>query len=402
MGWGVVTVMDSRTRVVLAALSKGANLSALCREEHISRRILYKWMQRFKEEGATGLEDRPRGPRPQPPDIEVPVLLELARLRELHPSWGADKLRVLLGKAFPGLSLPSSRTLHRALKLMGKVRPRRNRRPGQLRLEQEMPPLAPNDVWSVDFKGWWHVRDGKRCDPFTLRDEFSRYVLAVKALPSLKGEGVQDVMEAVFEQHGLPQVIHSDNGRPFAASNGLCGLTKLSAWWLALGIDVDRSRPHHPQDNGAHERMHLDIRNELEVDPAWDLALQQDAFDHWRLVFNTIRPHAALGMQTPGEVYRTSPRPYPGRHPDVVYPPHMDVRPVRRRGTIRYLNRERYVTEALHGWSVGLERTTAGRLRLWFGNVCLGETDERFGSPLRPAAYASSQSAGPGSPGEQV
>src|SRR5690606_9917653 len=161
-----------------------------------------------------------------------------------------------------------------------------------------------NDVWTVDFKGWWHTLDGVRCEPLTVRDEKSRYVLEVRSMATAKTEAVRAVFEQLFHQHGLPKAIRSDNGSPFAARSAVMGLSRLSAWWLALGIDLERGRPGKPQDNGAHERMHLDIRNELEQCASEDLERQQAAFDIWRKTFNEERPHEALGMRTPAELYR--------------------------------------------------------------------------------------------------
>jgi transposase InsO family protein len=163
---------------------------------------------------------------------------------------------------------------------------------------------APNDAWTVDFKGWWKARDGRRCEPLTVRDAFSRYVLALRILPRSDTDGVRAVFEELFERHGLPKVIQSDNGVPFAAGRSLAGLTKLSAWWVSLGIDIVRSRLGKPQDNRAHERMHADIAIELEAQAAHSLRAQQKACDEWRVEFNHVRPHEALDMQTPADVYR--------------------------------------------------------------------------------------------------
>ena len=167
---------------------------------------------------------------------------------------------------------------------------------------------APNDVWTVDFKGWWTTRDGRRCEPLTVRDAFSRFILALRILPRSDTDGVRAVFEELFERHGLPKVIQSDNGAPFAAGRSLAGLTKLSAWWISLGIDVVRSRPGCPQDNGAHERMHADISVELQTQAAQSIRAQQRACDDWRVEFNHMRPHEALGLETPADVYRSSPR----------------------------------------------------------------------------------------------
>ena len=227
----------------------------------------------------------------------------------------------------------------------------------------------PNEVWTVDFKGWWRSW-GKRCEPLTVRDEYSRYVLELRALENARSETVRKSFERLFERRGLPQAIRSDNGSPFASVHGLFGLSRLSAWWVALGIDLERGRPGHPQDNGAHERMHHDISCEIETLGESD----QVALDLWRQTFNYERPHEALAMRCPGEVYIASARKYEGTPEDFDYP-QMCTRRVGQRGTIKVDAQRLFLSTSLAGWSVGLKPIAADLLEVWFGRLLLGQID---------------------------
>jgi putative transposase len=223
----------------------------------------------------------------------------------------------------------------------------------------------------VDFKGWW--RSGRtRCEPLTVRDEHSRYVLEVRALKDARSETVRKSFERLFERHGLPEAIRSDNGSPFASVQGLLGLSRLSVWWVALGIDLERGRPGHPQDNAAHERMHKDISRELEAMGEAD----QDAWDLWRRTFNYERPHEALGMRCPGELYTASKRKYEGTPQDLEYP-QMCTRRVNPTGSISVDGQSLFLSTSLAGWSVGLKPITQDLMEVWFGRLLLGQIDLR-------------------------
>jgi hypothetical protein len=221
----------------------------------------------------------------------------------------------------------------------------------------------------VDFKGWWRSY-GKRCEPLTVRDEHSRYVLELRPMENARTETVRQSFERLFERNGLPEAIRSDNGVPFASVHGLLGLSRLSAWWVALGIDLERGRPGHPQDNAAHERMHRDISREIEALGETD----QEAMELWRQSFNYERPHEALGMRCPGEVYRSSERKYDGTPEDLDYP-QMCSRRVSAQGTIKLDDQSIFLSRALAGWSIGLKPVAAERMEVWFGRLFLGELD---------------------------
>jgi len=233
-------------------------------------------------------------------------------------------------------------------------------------------------VWTVDFKGWWHT-NGKRCEPLTVRDEFSRYVLELRAMANARGETVRTCFERLFEQHGMPEAIRSDNGAPFASDQGVLGLSHLSAWWVVLGIDLERGRPGCPQDNGGHERLHLDVERELR---GAELAEQQAGFDEWRKTFNQERPHEALAMKCPAQVYSKSDRKYEGT-PDNLEYKGMDSRKVAKWGSISWGSHWIFISGALGGWSVGLEPCSEAKHNVWFGRLLLGQLEERTLSFVR-------------------
>jgi len=229
---------------------------------------------------------------------------------------------------------------------------------------------AVNEIWTVDFKGWWHGTEG-RCEPLTVRDEFSRYLLELRQLPNARGQTVRESLEKLFGRHGLPQAIRSDNGTPFASRSAVLGLSRLSAWWVALGINLERSRPGKPQDNGAHERLHRDISQELEC---LGQNVSQEALDLWRHQFNYQRPHEALDMRCPGDLYHNSNRKYPGAVQPLVYEG-MAPRRVTHNGSIRWKDHSLFVSQSLSGWNVGLKSTQNQKIELWFAQLLLGHLD---------------------------
>jgi hypothetical protein len=240
---------------------------------------------------------------------------------------------------------------------------------------------APNDVWTVDFKGWW-LTHGQRCEPLTVRDDFSRYILGVRAMATNTTVLVRAEFEQLFAHYGLPRVIRSDNGIPFACLHSLFGLTRLSAWWLALGIDLDRNRPGHPEDNGAHERMHREIAQEVEGLVSGGLSEQQAALDMWRQSFNHERPHEALAMKTPDQVYQKSARPYRGTPEQILYQPGFLTRRVCPRGRIKIKDTCPFISESLCGWHLGLNPINADEMELWFAELFLGKIDLTTGGFL--------------------
>jgi transposase InsO family protein len=390
MPWKEHRPVDLKKEFVLAATAPAANVAELCRRYGISRNNGYKWIRRFRREGEAGLEEHSRRPR-KITDTDAETVLRLIELRRQYP-WGAKKLRQLLCTERGGY-VPSAKTVARILDRAGEPRVRTPRRRIRVvtREHESLAATAPHDVWTVDFKGWWRTRDRKRFEPLTVRDAFSRFVLCLEMLGSTRADVVKPAFERLFQSQGLPAVIRVDNGAPFACTSAPAGLSRLSAWWTSLGIRVSFSRPAHPQDNGAHERMHADIASELECDPAATSDVQQRAADRWRHTYNNVRPHEALNMKTPASLYRRSPRRFRGIRPP-VYPPTCAVRLVNINGCVHYLNRTVFVSESLIGYEVGLQRTRSGRLAVRFYGLSLGLFE--FGSaPLhhRPPLIPRSQ-----------
>jgi putative transposase len=367
--------MEQRIEFGLKAM-QALNFRALCQEYGISAKTGYKWKERFLREGLAGMEEESRRPKSSPEQLGEEKVCEMVRLKLAHPTWGPRKIRELYRRRHGEVASESSfkRVLERA-GLTQKRRRRRARATGGLSSGRRAE--APNEVWTVDFKGWWRSW-GKRCEPLTVRDEHSRYVLELRAMENARTETVRRSFERLFEGQGLPQAIRSDNGCPFASVHGLLGLSRLSAWWVALGIDLERGRPGHPQDNGAHERMHRDISHEIEALGETD----QNALDLWRRSFNYERPHEALQMRCPGEVYVSSARKYEGTPEELEYP-QMCARRVSAHGTIKLDNQSLFLSRALAGWSVGLKPIAADCMEVWFGRLLLGQIDLSTSSFIR-------------------
>jgi putative transposase len=360
--------MDQRIEFALKSL-RADNFRALCVEYGISAKTGYKWQQRLLQFGWAGMAEQSRRPKHSASELAEAVVCEIVRLKRAHPYWGPRKIRELHRRLHGQAASESS--FKRVLQRAGLTEPHRRRQRAEAagRLCSDRRAHAPNDVWTVDFKGWWYDPQGQRCEPLTVRDEYSRYILELRRMPDARTATVQACFQRLFQRHGLPAAIRSDNGNPFASPHALLGLSRLSAWWVALGIDLERGRPGHPQDNAAHERMHRDIGVELQPRTA-----HQDALDLWREEFNQQRPHEALDMKCPAQVYRRSQRSYAGQPEDLEYPA-MDTRKVGHHGTIKWRGTLLFVTSSLAGWSVGLKPLANGQQELWFGRLLLGWLD---------------------------
>lgn len=376
MPWTETDVMDQRTEFVLRVLRNVERFGDVCKEFGISRKTGYKWKERFMEEGLSGLGDDSRRPKKCPNELGENAVCQILKLKLAHPRWGARKLRAILERTVAKGELPSESSFKRVLEKAGLVKHRRRVRAEQgTRLHSGIQSERPNHVWTIDFKGWWYTRDRNRFEPLTIRDDYSRYVLCAQALEDACTETVRQQMIRVFERFGLPDVIRSDNGAPFAAHRSPLGLSRLSAWWLALGINLDRITPGRPDQNGGHERMHRDMAWEVEGDASLDATRQQATLDVWRKTFNEERPHEALGMRVPHEVYQPSPRKFDPMPIELVYPPGYLVRKINSHGAVKIENIRVGISEALNGWEVGLEPKHSHRYAVWFCRLCLGELD---------------------------
>jgi transposase InsO family protein len=334
------------------------------------------------------LRERSRRPLRSPARLREAEVCHLVRLKTAWPAWGPKKLCQLYREA-RGQPLAVS-TCHRVLKAAGLVQERKQRvrRPASV-VVGAVVPLAPNDVWTVDFKGWWRLGDGHRCEPLTVRDAFSRFVLSAYVPPNGRTAAIAAEFDRLFEEHGLPLVIKSDNGAPMASPSAPLGLSQLSARWVALGIQLERSRPAHPQDNGAHERLHRDIAAEVAAHVQIDAATQQAALNVWRHDYNEVRPHESLQGRRPAQLYRNSPRAFSRERITLDYGPGYLPRLVTCNGVIRYRGKLIFLSSALAGWHVGLRIVSTHLLEVWFNYLFLGTIDlltNRFGSaPSRSA-----------------
>jgi putative transposase len=368
MPWQEHRRVDLRHEFVLRAKDPLRNMSELCREFGISRKTGYDWFGRFLARGKAGLEDRSHKPK-KITQTSGEVVLRIGELRREHPFWGPKKLRALLQREKLS-DVPSVKTIGRITKRLGlaPVRLQRVRKPKLNRVGGHIGATKPNDVWTFDFKGWWRTQDGKRFEPLTIRDAASRFILLCVHAPETV-VAVKAHCERLFRRYGLPAKIRADNGPPFACADAMGGLSRLSAWWISLGIEVSFSRPATPSDNGAHERMHFDVAAELQSEPARNTSEQQRLVDEWVRRFNHVRPHEALGQRTPAEVYRRSKRRMKTLAP--LYPADALAVKVNARGRIALDGHDYFVGTTLAGHRIGLRRVDE-ELRVLFHNLELG------------------------------
>jgi len=353
--------------------TKGEPIAALCREFGISRTTGHKWAKRYAEHGYDGLEEESRRPKSAPLATAEDIVVALLELRRAHPTWGPEKLVILLRRRFKEQT-PSRRTVARILRRAQLVRQRRKRRP--LNIVERAPQqqaTAPNEVWTVDFKGWWRARNRELCQPLTVRDAFSRFVLAC-VLCSTTAAEVRKIFERLFTSHGVPSAIQCDNGIPFVSVQSPAGLSVLSAWWVSLGIRIVRSRLSCPQDNGAHERMHRDISEAMQHSPASTAGEQQRLLQKWKQEFNHVRPHQALDGKTPAEVYKSLPASLPPRAADLGPAGCREVR-IDRNGCFKLRKEKYFLTTSLNGFSVALETIDAFHVRAWFHGIDIGTVE---------------------------
>jgi transposase InsO family protein len=373
--------MEERAKFVLEALEGWTSMSELCSQYGISRRIGYKWLKRYQAGGLSALADRRRARETQglatPPDIVNRILA----LRRKHPSWGPRKLRERLCILQPGVPWPAPSTIGAILRREGLTKPRRRRprRAGAWSLKRTAAD-QPNRVWTVDFKGEFRLGCGRWCYPLTIVDAHSRFLLSCYGLPSTATSGVRAVFERVFRTFGLPEIVRTDNGVPFR-TQAIGGLSQLAVWWLRLGIGLEHTRPRHPEDNGAHERMHRVLKSDVVVRES--AAQQQRAFEQFRNVYNNERPHQALGMATPRAHYAASARAIPTRLPQIQYPEHFETRRILGHGEFSWQGGRYFLSEVLTRQTIGLERAGSHLWTLYFGPARLAILDAQEGA-LRP------------------
>ena len=392
MPWKSSSEMDSKVRFVAERLEARESMTVLCERYGISRQTGYEWWRRYQAEGPAGLEERSRAPHSHGRAMPADVAVRIIEARRVKPRWGPKKLLAILAEADAQAAWPSASAASDLLRREGLSQPRRRRRRA---LSWDRPfaeVSAANDAWCIDFKGWFRTGDGQRCDPLTVTDAHSRYLLELQIVDPVSAE-VQARMDRLFREHGLPRAIRSDNGPPFA-STGAGGLTRVSARWAKMGIGLERIWPGKPQQNGRHERMHGTLKKETCAPPQASPADQQERFDVFREEYNHQRPHEALGQKPPARFYTPSERLFPDRLEDPAYAADEQVRRVRTSGEIRWKGSMVFVSEALVGEAVALRQNEDGHWRVRFADVPLLLIDHKTekiarygpGRPPRPVA----------------
>jgi transposase InsO family protein len=383
MPWLEMGAVDQRLRFVADCLAGEASMTELCEAYGISRRIGYKWLERYAAEGPAGLADRSHAPLRHGRATAPELVEKIIDLRRARPHWGPRKIVARLAALHPDLPWPSHSTADGILRKAGLVSRRRLRRRPPPRPGALTRPERPNQVWAVDHKGWVRLGDGTRCEPLTLADAYSRFLLTVSAGGGTSAAEARPERERAFRAYGLPEVICSDNGPPFATASPT-GLSALSVWWIKLGIRPERIIPGRPQENGRLERLHLTLLQAL-APPAADRKAQARRFAAFRAEYNHERPHQALGQLTPAQFYSPSPRPMPRRLPEPEYGPDLSVRKVRSSGEIKWRGELVLISHALAGEAVAIEEIDRG-WRVWFYRQPIGLIDPqgRKLSPIQP------------------
>lgn len=388
MPWKEVTHMEELTRFIMMAQSGRFTLTDLCEQFGISRKTGYKHLERYAQEGLAGLEPRSHRPHCFPQCTDEAVEQLIVAERRLHRTWGPKKIQKILEVKHSIESPPACSTIGEILRRKGMSVPRR-RRPGSFHALNNglTQPTQPNHVWSVDFKGWFCLGNGLRCDPLTVCDGYSHCVLACQARENQQFKGTLRAFQNLMRQVGLPEVIRVDHGTPFA-SIGLGRLSSLSIWWIEQGIEVEFTRPASPQDNGSHERMHRDLKAETTQPPSVNMAAQQRRFERWRHTYNHERPHESLDLQFPADFYQPSERRLNENDKPIVYPSHYEVKLVSESGHVAHEGKNYHVGEAFAHKSVGLHLNDEGQTELHFANLHLGNlTFDAEGGRFKPCAY---------------
>jgi len=386
MPWKEHTLVGERLRLVEALLQSQKSVSQWCRIFGVSRKTAYKWKARFLQDGRRGLADRSRRPKRMPRRLGNKWSQRIRWVHRRHPAWGPKKVAAWFERQ--GWRSPAARTIARWRKRLGIARAARRRpRKACVRVRPRLTQAQrAHQVWTVDFKGWFRTGDGERVEPLTVRDLFSRYALLVRLLPDQRWARVRAVFAALFRQRGLPEVIRVDNGGPFA-STGPAGLSRLSAWWVRLGISVEFTRPAHPQDNGAHEQFHRVLKRETIRPPAQTRRGQQNRTTVWLSSYNYLRPHEALGQKTPAQLCRKNRRRFPATVARQIYPAGFQARQIRSNGQIRWQGRKRFIGEAFVGQRIGLKPLRRGVHRVYFTHILIGHLHDDDPGAMRPMLY---------------
>ena len=375
------SLMDSRSVFVADWLRGEASMASLCARHGISRKTGYATIGRYEAGGLAALAPRSRARLTQPERIAASVSEALLRLRDEHPTWGPRKLLARLRREQPGVGWPAASTIGDLLAREGRVQPRQRRGSGDAGSAIELIKAnSPNESWSADFKGWFRTGDGVRCEPLTVTDGFSRYLLACEPVPQVTFKAVRPLIEGLFRDYGLPGALRTDNGSPFGRQDGLGGLTQFSVWLLTLNVFPDFIKPGRPEMNGRHERMHRVLREDTASPPAASLLEQQARLAAWRRTYNDERPHEALGQRCPAALYRPSARAYPLSVKAWDYPADHQVFPVIGDGYIKWREARLYLSGALRGHKVALARRDDGDWAVRFRGFDLAVVSDKTGT----------------------
>lgn len=377
MPWKERSVMDERMKFIGRLLS-GEKMAQVCREFGISRVTGHKIWNRYREDGTRAIYNRSRAPHKHPNQVPFEVEQLIVRLKKEKIKWGAPKIRELVRNRYPDIKLPAISTVHCVLDRHGLVNKHRKRNKYQATATYLSVPQEPNDLWCTDFKGQFKIKDGTYCFPLTISDFVSRYIISCEALSSTEVNPCFAVFEEAFEEYGVPVAIRNDNGTPFACGNSLWNLTNLSVWWIRLGIKLERIRPGKPQENGRHERMHRTLKFETTSQSVCNLLQQQERFDYFRKEFNYQRPHQAIKMKRPADVFRQSTKKYTGL-PDITYPGYDKMLMITNCGKVCLNKQKIHISKAFANQPVGLKEVDSGIWQIDFMSYTLGFFDEESG-----------------------
>jgi putative transposase len=398
MPWKTKSELEQRLDLIrqwgVGKLSK----SALCREFKVSRTTAYKWVRRYRQKGLAGLRDQSRRPRHLSGKTDRVWLRRLRSLRLRHPTWGARKLWHVLARRYEARHQPASATISRWLKRWGLAKGKRRMRRGPMLCRHPLRKARRcHEVWTVDFKGWYRTADGQRVEPLTVRDLHSRYGLAIVLLGRQTVEETQAAMRKIFRRHGVPQCIRCDNGSPFGGG-GHSRLSRLSAWWVKLGIAVDFITPGCPQENGAHEQFHRVYKAEWALRQQKEPKRAQRQINQWLRYYNERRPHEGIGMRYPVELFRRNHRRLRRWIPPWHYPAGWDRCWVKGNGEITWAGKRHYVGEAFVRDYVGLCRSRGRNWKVYFGPIFVGLLNPNDQGSLRMVHYTRRCKPGPGVP----
>lgn len=376
MSWKETDVMKEKEKFIDAVIKAEKPFKYICEDFGISEKTGHKWKNRFYEEGKLGLYEKSREAENHPNALPEDTVIAIIQLKTAHPYWGAKKILELFKKSRRNAEVPSLSSVNRILSKANLIKKRRVKPVSTdcRRLHAHIQPQEVNDVWAIDFKGYWRS-DGEICEPFTVRELVSRKILCVKLMQSKSSEAVRAVMTDLFKKYGLPKVIRSDNGTPFSSPNGVLSLTSLSAWWITLGITPDRTEKGSPGQNGSLERMHADIAREIEGKVRGGVLANQAVIDAWVEEYNSVRPNEALGMKTPDEVFIPSERKYIGDYEEIEYPLGFLTRKVTAGGEIVLNSIRIAIGHSLRGLYIGLKPLENNSYEAYLADFILGTVD---------------------------